>query len=137
MPQFSAGAEAPALRTSGPEPSGRRRLRFQRDARKTLDMSTVSELFAPVSGEVMERNEGLGESPQWVNDDPYGDGWMLTADSPGNSAPANRSPTETGSGARFPSLVDTMKVPTEWAIGSSGSSWYATARVNATLRASL
>jgi glycine cleavage system H protein len=40
-------------------------------------VKAVSELFAPVSGEVTERNDGLTESPQWVNDDPYGDGWML------------------------------------------------------------
>ncbi len=40
-------------------------------------VKAVSELFAPVSGEVVERNEGLEGSPQWVNDDPYGDGWMI------------------------------------------------------------
>ena len=40
-------------------------------------VKAVSELFAPVSGEVVERNEGLAGSPQWVNDDPYGDGWMI------------------------------------------------------------
>lgn len=40
-------------------------------------VKAVSELFAPVSGEVAERNEGLADNPQWVNDDPYGDGWML------------------------------------------------------------
>ncbi|HUF52393.1 MAG TPA: glycine cleavage system protein GcvH [Dehalococcoidia bacterium] len=40
-------------------------------------VKAVSELFSPVSGEVIERNEGLEDSPQWVNDDPYGDGWML------------------------------------------------------------
>lgn len=40
-------------------------------------VKAVSELFAPVSGEVVERNDGLEGSPQWVNDDPYGDGWMI------------------------------------------------------------
>jgi glycine cleavage system H protein len=40
-------------------------------------VKAVSELFAPVSGEVIERNEGLENSPQWVNDSPYGEGWML------------------------------------------------------------
>jgi glycine cleavage system H protein len=40
-------------------------------------VKAVSELFAPVSGEVIERNDGLEGSPQWVNDDPYGDGWMI------------------------------------------------------------
>jgi glycine cleavage system H protein len=40
-------------------------------------VKAVSELFSPVSGEVVERNEALTDNPQWVNDDPYGDGWML------------------------------------------------------------
>jgi len=40
-------------------------------------VKAVSELFAPVSGEVIEGNDGLADNPQWVNDDPYGDGWML------------------------------------------------------------
>jgi glycine cleavage system H protein len=40
-------------------------------------VKAVSELFAPVGGEVIDRNEGLADNPQWVNDDPYGDGWML------------------------------------------------------------
>lgn len=40
-------------------------------------VKAVSELFSPVTGEVFERNESLGDNPQWVNDDPYGDGWML------------------------------------------------------------
>jgi glycine cleavage system H protein len=40
-------------------------------------VKAVSELFSPVSGEVVERNEGLTDNPQWVNDDPYGEGWML------------------------------------------------------------
>jgi glycine cleavage system H protein len=40
-------------------------------------VKAVSELYSPVSGEVVERNDGLENSPQSVNDDPYGDGWML------------------------------------------------------------
>jgi glycine cleavage system H protein len=40
-------------------------------------VKAVSELFSPVSGEVVERNEALTDNPQWVNDDPYGDGWMI------------------------------------------------------------
>ncbi len=39
---------------------------------------SVSDLFAPVSGTVVERNEALDASPELVNSDPYGDGWMLT-----------------------------------------------------------
>ena len=40
-------------------------------------VKAVSELFAPVSGEVTEANDGLADSPESVNDDPYGDGWLV------------------------------------------------------------
>lgn len=40
-------------------------------------VKAVSELFSPVTGEVLERNDGLNDNPQWVNDSPYEDGWML------------------------------------------------------------
>jgi glycine cleavage system H protein len=40
-------------------------------------VKTVSELFMPVSGEISEVNPGLENSPEAVNSDPYGDGWMV------------------------------------------------------------
>jgi glycine cleavage system H protein len=40
-------------------------------------VKAVSELFAPISGEVVEVNEALAEKPELVNTDPYGDGWMI------------------------------------------------------------
>lgn len=40
-------------------------------------VKAVSELFAPVSGEVLEVNEALADKPDLVNTDPYGDGWMI------------------------------------------------------------
>lgn len=40
-------------------------------------VKTVSELFAPVGGEILEINEQLEMEPELVNDDPYGDGWMV------------------------------------------------------------
>jgi len=40
-------------------------------------VKAVSELFVPVSGEVVEVNEALTEKPELVNTDPYGDGWMV------------------------------------------------------------
>lgn len=40
-------------------------------------VKAVSELFLPVGGEVTEVNESLNEEPEKVNNDPYGDGWML------------------------------------------------------------
>jgi glycine cleavage system H protein len=40
-------------------------------------VKAVSDLFAPVSGDVVEVNEALPKNPELVNSDPYGQGWML------------------------------------------------------------
>jgi glycine cleavage system H protein len=40
-------------------------------------VKAVSEIFAPVSGEVLEVNTGLAAKPETINKDPYGDGWLL------------------------------------------------------------
>ena len=40
-------------------------------------VKAVSELFIPVSGEVIEVNSELGNAPEAVNEDPYGKGWMM------------------------------------------------------------
>lgn len=40
-------------------------------------VKTVSDLFMPVSGEIIEKNEGLDNTPEAVNTDPYGNGWMI------------------------------------------------------------
>ena len=37
---------------------------------------SVSDVYAPVAGEVVEANTELGEAPQRVNEDPYGEGWI-------------------------------------------------------------
>lgn len=37
----------------------------------------VSDVYAPISGEVLEINDDLPDSPEIVNEDPYGDGWMV------------------------------------------------------------
>jgi len=57
------------------------------DAGRTLDqhatfgvvesVKAVSDLFAPVTGEVAAANDELAGTPEVVNSDPYGDGWML------------------------------------------------------------
>ena len=39
---------------------------------------SVSDLFAPVSGTVEERNEELEDRPELINQDPYGEGWLVT-----------------------------------------------------------
>jgi len=40
-------------------------------------VKTVSDLFLPVSGEIIEFNETLEDEPEKVNNDPYGEGWMI------------------------------------------------------------
>ena len=40
-------------------------------------VKAVSDVFAPLSGEVTEVNEALKETPERINDDPYGEGWMV------------------------------------------------------------
>lgn len=40
-------------------------------------VKTVSDLFLPVSGKIIEVNEELERAPEKVNTDPYGDGWMI------------------------------------------------------------
>jgi glycine cleavage system H protein len=40
-------------------------------------VKAVSELFCPVSGEVLESNAALAKAPEAVNSDPYGQGWMI------------------------------------------------------------
>ncbi|HEX7221656.1 MAG TPA: glycine cleavage system protein GcvH [Candidatus Limnocylindrales bacterium] len=57
------------------------------DSGRTLDqfatfgvvesVKAVSDLFAPVSGEVVAANEALAASPELVNSDPFGEGWMI------------------------------------------------------------
>ena len=40
-------------------------------------VKAVSDLYAPLPGEVVEVNEALGDSPEKINEDPYGEGWIL------------------------------------------------------------
>lgn len=40
-------------------------------------VKTVSDLFLPLSGEIIEFNEALEDAPELVNTDPYGEGWMI------------------------------------------------------------
>jgi glycine cleavage system H protein len=40
-------------------------------------VKAVSDVFAPLSGEVTAVNEALSEAPETINDDPYGDGWLV------------------------------------------------------------
>jgi glycine cleavage system H protein len=40
-------------------------------------VKAVSDLYAPVGGEVVEVNEALGDNPEKINEDPYGEGWII------------------------------------------------------------
>jgi glycine cleavage system H protein len=40
-------------------------------------VKAVSDVFAPLSGEIVEVNDGLEEEPEKINSDPYGDGWLV------------------------------------------------------------
>lgn len=48
-------------------------------------VKTVSDLYMPVAGKVLEVNALLDASPEKVNEDPYGDGWMIRAEVTGTS----------------------------------------------------
>ena len=41
-------------------------------------VKSVSEIYAPVAGEIVESNEALEDSPESINQDPYGEGWIFT-----------------------------------------------------------
>ena len=40
-------------------------------------VKAVSDVYAPLSGEIVEVNETLADSPERINEDPYGDGWLV------------------------------------------------------------
>jgi glycine cleavage system H protein len=40
-------------------------------------VKAVSDVYAPLSGEIVEVNTALGENPDAINGDPYGDGWLV------------------------------------------------------------
>jgi len=40
-------------------------------------VKAASDIYAPVSGEVVEGNQALGDSPEAINEDPYGEGWIM------------------------------------------------------------
>ena len=43
----------------------------------TQVVKTISDLFLPVTGEILEQNEALADQPELVNQDPYGEGWLI------------------------------------------------------------
>jgi len=65
-------------------------------------VKAVSEIYAPVSGTVIDRNEMLIESPEMIADDPYGEGWLIKVrlDNPDDEL------EDTFSAAEYKSLVE-------------------------------
>lgn len=55
---------------------------------------SVSDVYAPVTGVVVEVNEQLGDSPQLLNEDPYGDGWICIIEVAGGEALADLMDSE-------------------------------------------
>lgn len=50
----------------------------QNDAFGSIEaVKAASDLYLPLSGEIVEVNESLGDAPETINADPYGDGWMV------------------------------------------------------------
>ena len=47
---------------------------------------SVSDIFAPLAGTVVEVNVALGDQPELLNSDPYGDGWILVIDTGGDDS---------------------------------------------------
>lgn len=45
---------------------------------------SVSDVYSPVTGKVLEKNDAVEESPEVVNSDPYGDGWLVIIESEGD-----------------------------------------------------
>ncbi len=58
-------------------PSPREKLKAGQSFGVVESVKAVSDLLAPVSGEVLEVNGELSQHPEWVNQDPYGKGWMI------------------------------------------------------------
>jgi len=65
-------------------------------------VKTVSDLYAPLAGEVVEVNGGLVDSPASVNQDPYGEGWMIKL-----------KPTDPSAFAKLLSSIDYEKLVEE------------------------
>ncbi len=49
-------------------------------------VKAVSDLYTPVGGEVVEVNEALNDSPEKINEDPYGDGWIVKLRTSGDAS---------------------------------------------------
>jgi glycine cleavage system H protein len=58
-------------------PAAGSHVKFMEKCGEIESVKAVSDLYSPVSGEVLARNDSLVEQPELVNSSPYGDGWLL------------------------------------------------------------
>lgn len=72
---FAQDALGDVVYVQMPEAGGR--IRASDVVGEVESTKSVSDIYAPVSGEVVSRNETLDADPSLVNSDPYGDGWLL------------------------------------------------------------
>jgi glycine cleavage system H protein len=59
-------------------------------------VKTVSDLYLPVSGKIIEINGKVADTPETINSDPYGDGWMIKLEVTGDNAALMDSATYSG-----------------------------------------
>ena len=71
-------------------------------------VKAVSDVFAPLSGEIVEVNEALADSPEKVNQDPYGEGWMVKVQAlrPVRGRPADGRERVQGAAWRVANVVE-------------------------------
>jgi len=69
-------------------PEAGRRLKAGESCAVVESVKAASDIYAPVSGEVLEGNTALADAPETVNQDPYGKGWFLRI-KPDNAADVN------------------------------------------------
>ena len=66
-------------------PEGSRTVKLKESFSEVESTKSVSDIYAPVSGTIVEVNDLLAESPERINEDPYGEGWIavIEPDDPG------------------------------------------------------
>ena len=80
-PRPSASPGSPRTRSarssSSTRPRSARRVTKDESYAEVESVKAVSDVIAPLSGEIVEVNTALGDSPEAINEDPYGEGWMV------------------------------------------------------------
>jgi len=69
-------------------PEAGRSLKAEQDCAVVESVKAASDVYAPIAGEIIAGNEALADSPELVNKDPYGEGWLFKM-KPANAADVN------------------------------------------------